>query len=506
LSDSSHSSSRVIAADPIIFGLSAVSVLFVLGYFIADPPAAGELFSNVQSTIVESFAWLFSVSVTFFLVFVLALAFSSYGKVRLGKQNSEPHYSWMTWFAMLFSAGMGIGLVFYGVAEPIMHYANPPQGAGQTAAAAGQAMEISMFHWGLHAWGIYVALGLALAYSHFRLGNPLSIRYTLTPLLGNQTDRLPGKLIDVIAVFGTLFGLATSLGLGASQISAGLSFLFGLEQTIDAKVWIIIVITLCATVSLVTGLNHGIRRLSELNILLAIALMLFVFVVGPTTYLLRVIPDTLGHYASSVMSLSLNSDVFRPIDWQKSWTIFYWAWWLSWAPFVGTFIARVSAGRTIREFVLGVLLAPTLAAVVWFSIFGGTALQIEVFGGGGIVSAVNADVSTAIFVLLQKLPLFEITSGIACLVVAIFFITSSDSGSFVVDMLTSGGLPNPPIWQRIFWAITEGALASVLLIAGGLGALQAAAINTGLPFCVILLAACYCLWKRLSEEKHHGET
>ena len=486
--------------DPFIF----LAVLFLVGFILVaalvDLDATRSGLFLLQDKVVENFAWLFSLTVTFLLVFSIWLGFSRYGSVKLGPESSEPEFSFFSWLAMLFSAGMGIGLVFYGVAEPVLHFIEPLKSEPLTASAAREAINLAVFHWGLHAWAIYVVLGLALALFHFRYKEPLSIRSTLKPLLGEQTHRWPGKVIDIFAVLGTLFGLATSLGLGANQINAGLYKLFGVEVGVNTQIIIIVVITLCATISLVLGLNKGIRRLSEFNLLLGVFLLLFVLFAGSTAVILRELPDSLGNYLQNLPGLSLSTHPFRSLEWQKTWTIFYWAWWLSWAPFVGTFIARISRGRTIGEFVFGVLLAPTLMSLLWFGVFGGSSLNLELLGQGNIVDAVQQDSSLAIYTLLENFPFSGFMSVIAVFLVAIFFITSSDSGSFVVDMLASGGNPNPPVWQRIFWASTEGFLAIILLVLGGLRALQAGAISMGLPFCFIILAVAYCLRKKLAEE------
>jgi len=486
--------------DPLIFFSVAavVAVLIATAIFNLEPLA--QALTAMRQWIVSRFSWLFVTVVTSITIYAFYLAFSRFGHVRIGKDGSRPQFSTLTWLAMLFSAGMGIGLVFYGVAEPIMHFAEPPLAKPETAAAARDAMRFTLFHWGLHAWGIYAILGLALGLAHHRYGEPLAIRSTLRPLLGDHTHKTPGKIIDIIAVLSTLFGLATSLGLGATQINAGLAYLFGVAISTESQLTIIAVITFCATVSLVTGLDRGIRHLSEFNMVLALLLLLFVFIVGPTSFFLRELPDNLGSYLQTALSRSLFTDVFRKSDWQQSWTVFYWAWWISWSPFVATFIARVSAGRTIKEFIIGVLLAPTAAGLIWFTIFGGAALHAEIFADGGIVEAVNKNTSTAIFALLESYPFANVSSFIAIVLVSVFFVTSSDSGSFVVDMLTSGGNPSPPIWQRIFWAVTEGAIAATLLLVGGLSALQAGAISSGLPFCVILVAVSICLWWSLKEE------
>jgi choline/glycine/proline betaine transport protein len=495
---------RAIAADPVIFGVSAVVVSAILAFALAWTDRAQALFLGLQDWIVTYLGWVFAFSVTFFLGFAVWVACSRHGRVRLGRDDERPEFGTLTWFAMLFSAGMGIGMLFYGVAEPVLHYAHPPGGEADPHLAARSALRLAVFHWGLHAWGIYAVLGLALAYFHFRRGAPLSIRSALRPILGRWTDHWSGKLIDVLAVFGTLFGLATSLGLGAIQINAGISHLFGIPRSTGVQIALIAGITGCATLSLVSGLSRGIRRLSELNMLLAAALLLFVFACGPTAFLLRTLPDLLGSYVERLPELSLRTRPFGDVEWQKSWTLFYWAWWISWAPFVGTFVARISRGRTVREFVAGVLLVPTLVTVVWFGVLGGSALHEELFGGGGIAQAVDSDVAIALFDLLSRFPFYQVSSALAVLVIGTFFVTSSDSASFVVDMLTSGGNPDPPIWQRIFWALAEGAVAAVLLLTGGLVALQSAAINTGLPFCLVLVAICVSLARTLRREDDRG--
>jgi choline/glycine/proline betaine transport protein len=484
-----------------VFGVSSAAVVATLVFSLAARETAHDWFTGSQDWIVANLGWMFVLGVAVFLVVPIWLAFGRTGGIRLAADDDEPpEFPRASWLAMLFSAGMGIGLLFYGVAEPILHYAAPPVDHDGAAAAARDAMRISVFHWGLHAWGIYALTGLALAYFHHRRGLPLSMRSTLSPMLGRWTHRWPGKLVDVLAVFGTLFGLATSLGLGAMQINAGLARLVGAPQSQTVQVALIAVITLAATISLVTGLGRGIRRLSELNVVLAVALWAFVLLAGPTLALLAELPTLLAGYLAELPGWTVRSSALGDADWQKSWTLFYWAWWISWAPFVGIFVARISRGRTVREFVLGVLGLPTLATWLWFGVFGGAALESELNGGGGIVNAVQANVATAVYVLLDQLPWAAFSSATAAVVVGLFFVTSSDSGSYVVDTLTSGGHPDPPIRQRVFWASMEGLVAAVLLVVGGLRALQSAAINTGAPFCAVLLLAAFCLARTL-----HGE-
>lgn len=492
---------RRLHIDPFITSLSLVLLVPVLGAALVAPDATRETLLALQDAAVENFAWLFSLTVTGILVFVLWLAFSRFGSVKLGTDESTPDFSRGSWLAMLFSAGMGIGLVFFGVAEPLLHFAAPVNSLPGTPDAAREAMRLSVFHWGLHAWGIYALVGLSLALFHFRYGQPLAMRSLLQPWLGRHTHRWPGKMVDTLAVLGTLTGLATSLGLGAIQINSGASWLFGIAISSSTQIIIIVVITLCATTSLVLGLDKGIRRLSELNIVLAAAMVLFLLLAGPTTTLLRGIPDTLGSYLQNLPGLSLRTHPFRGIEWQKTWTIFYWAWWLAWAPFVGTFIARISRGRTVREFVLGVLLVPTAISLVWFAVFGGAALHAELAMPGRLSSAVSENSAIAVFALLDAYPLATITSALCVVLIAVFFVTSSDSGSYVVDMLTSGGDANPSVFQRIFWSFTEGLLAILLLGVGGLEALQAGTVNLGLPVCLLSICVIFCLVRKLDNER-----
>ena len=483
-----------VTIDPVVFPVAGISVLSVLGWSLLDRERANAFFTANQDWIVGQLGWFFTLGIAVFLIVPIALAFGRSGRLRLAPSDDDrPDYGRLTWFSMLFSAGMGIGLLFYGVAEPIIHYAAPPGGDTGEARAAAQAMRITFFHWGIHAWGVYAVTAMSLGFFHYRRGEPLAMRSMLRPVLGSWTHHWPGKLVDVLAVFGTLFGLATSLGLGAMQINAGLDRLFGIPVGLPAQVILIVTVTLAAMVSLLTGLDHGIRRLSELNITLAAVLWTFILVFGPTVYILNALPGHFVAYAANIPALTFGLLSYGDVDWQKGWTLFYWAWWVSWAPFVGVFVARISRGRTIREFAAGVLGVPTLATLVWFGVLGGAAFESELQGVGGIASAVEANFATAIYALLEQLPGTPFSSAVAVIVVGLFFVTSSDSGSYVVDTLASGGHPDPPVWQRIFWASAEGAVAAVLLAVGGLGALQSAAIGTGLPFCAVLIVAAGCL-------------
>jgi len=468
---------------------------------VAFPAGAPAAFSAVLAFVTKTFDWFFTGAATLFVLFCGAIALGPWGRLRLGGEADRPEFGRWTWFAMLFSAGMGIGLVFFGVAEPMTHYASPPSGDGSTAEAARTAMDLTFFHWGIHAWAIYALLGLSIAVATYRRGLPLTIRSCFEPLLGRRIHGWAGHVIDNLAVLGTLFGLATSLGLGAMSVSAGLNHLWDLPHTVTTQLVLIALITAAATLSLVTGLHRGIRRLSELNGILAVCLLLFVLLAGPTAHVLGAFVRNLGDYAVVAVTRSLAAAWNTPEEasWIRGWTVFYWAWWISWAPFVGMFIARISRGRTVREFVIAVLIVPTLVTLLWFTVFGEAALWLEA-QGSPIAEAVTADKATAVYVMLQELPLAGLTAVLAVVVVTVFFVTSSDSASFVVDMLTSGGHPDPPRWQRVFWAVAEGACAMVLLWAGGkqvLEGLQAAVVSIGLPFCALMLLMMVALWKAL---------
>jgi choline/glycine/proline betaine transport protein len=492
---------RHMKVHPVVFFTSvALIFIFVLGT-IFNLETATELFNATKEGITSYFGWFLILAVQLFLIFAVYMAVSRYRHVRLGGDDAKPSYSFLSWLAMLFSAGMGIGLMFWAVAEPIFHYGSPPRGEGGTMEAASQAMDITFLHWGLHAWAIYAVIGLTLAYFTFNRGMPLSIRSAFYPILGEKIHGFWGNLVDIIAVVATLFGVATSLGLGVDQVNAGLNHLFGISQSVWMKVLLIAIITAFATVSVVSGLDKGIKRLSQLNLMLAALLLLFVILLGPTLFILKSFVQNTGHYLQNLFELSSWSEAYQAeSNWQGSWTVFYWAWWIGWSPFVGVFIARISKGRTIKEFVLGVLLVPSLMTFLWMSGFGGNALYSAIFGDASIVAAVNNDYAMSLFAMLEQLPWSLITSLIAMFLVVIFFVTSSDSGSLVIDMLSSGGHLNPPTAQRVFWAVTEGVVAAVLMLGGGLVALQAAAISTGLPFAVVLLLMAFCLFKALQED------
>jgi choline/glycine/proline betaine transport protein len=467
--------------NPPVFFVSAGLILAFALFGALAPELASRMFAEAQALIVADFGWFYIAAVAGFLVFVLFLMFSRYGDVKLGPDDSEPDYSYLSWFAMLFSAGMGIGLIFFGVAEPIQHFALPPVGEGRTIESARQAMVLTFFHWGLHAWAIYIVVGLALAYFAFRRGLPLTIPSALYPLIGERIYGPIGHAVDIFAVLGTMFGVATSLGLGVLQVNAGFSYLFGLPTNTLVQLVLIAAITAMATLSVVMGLDKGVKRLSELNIILAALLLAFVLVAGSTVFLLQAFVQNVGTYLSEVVQRTFRLYAYEPNPWLGNWTLFYWGWWIAWSPFVGMFIARISRGRTIRQFVGGVLLVPTLFTFLWMTVFGN-------------------NLPVALFETLEQLPLSTIVSGIATVLIITFFVTSADSGALVIDMITSGAAENPPTWQRVFWAVCAGGVAAVLLVAGGLQALQTAAIASALPFVVVMVFICYGLLRALQTE------
>ena len=493
---------------PVVFGVSAALIIAFVTWGAVATETANEVLGEVLGFITDNFGWLFITAIAVFIVFCLTLVLGRNAKVRLGPDDSRPDYSYATWFAMLFSAGMGIGLLFWGVAEPMWHYMAPPVEDPETVAAAADAMVWTYHHWGIGPWAMYAVLALSLAYFGFRHNLPLTVRSAFYPLIGDRIYGPIGNFVDILAVLGTLVGVAVSLGLGAMQVNAGLGYVFGIEQSITVQMIIIGVITAAATVSVVTGLDKGIRRLSQANLLLAGLLLAFVAVMGPTIMLISGYFENLGNYFQNFFRLIFASGTYADEDLEGflgAWTLFYWAWWISWAPFVGMFIARISRGRTIREFVLGVLLVPTLVSFLWFTVMGNTAISLQSRGIGDIFGAMEeGGEAVAMFAMLENFPLFNVTALVAILVIVFFFVTSSDSGSFVIDILSTGGNPNPPVPTRVFWAVSEGVVAAILLYAGGdlaLNALQAGAVATGLPFTVVLLFVVAGLWKGLRAER-----
>lgn len=488
--------SRPPAVQRWVFWPAAVIVLIFVAFAILLPEATEATFASVQSSIVSNFNWYYVLLAAFFVAFCLWMGFSRYGNIKLGKDDDEPEFSVGSWFSLLFAAGMGIGLVFYGVSEPLSHFAQPRPGVtGTDNQLAQQALSQTFLHWGVHAWSIYVVIGLALAYAIHRRGRPVSIRWALEPILGRRVRGGWGHAIDIVALVGTLFGVATSLGLGVLQISAGLESAGIVESSELLNIGIIIVISGMALVSVLSGVTKGMKLLSNANLALAGALVLFVLIVGPTQFLLRDFVQSIGHYLQNIVGLSFNVSAYTGTageTWQGSWTTFYWAWWISWSPFVGIFIARISRGRTVRQFVTGVILVPTLITFLWFSVLGGTALFSELHGEGGLVGADGTvNLEGALFAMLDQLPGGSILVIGAIILIAIFFITSADSGSLVMAMIATGGQIEPKAWVRVFFTVSTALLAIALLLSGGLEALKTAAIIIALPFSVVMLAICW---------------
>jgi BCCT family betaine/carnitine transporter len=490
-----------------VFFISAVLILtFVIGTLIL-PEQANAWLNGSKGWAIEHFDWLFMVSGNFFVLFCLLLAVLPLGKIRLGGQSAKPEFSTLSWFAMLFAAGMGIGLMFWSVAEPVAYlngqwYGTPLAVEAGSEAARHTAMGATMYHWGLHPWAIYAVVALSLAFFTYNKGMPLTIRSAFYPLLGERCWGWPGHIIDILAVLATIFGLATSLGLGAQQAAGGLHFLFDTPNAINVQVGIIVGVTAVAVLSVVRGLDGGVKVLSNINMSLAVFLLLFVIVAGPTMLIITGFGTTAVDYISNIIPLSTWFGR-EDSEWMHGWTVFYWAWWISWSPFVGMFIARISKGRTVREFIVAVLLVPTVITIIWMSTFGGTGLEQSINGVGELANGVS-DASLAMFQMLAHLPWTGIISFMAIALVLIFFVTSSDSGSLVIDSITAGGKVDAPVPQRIFWAVMEGLIAGVLLYGGGkeaLKALQSGAVTTGLPFTIVLLLMCVSLFIALSAER-----
>ncbi|SHI80466.1 choline/glycine/proline betaine transport protein [Arenibacter nanhaiticus] len=483
-----------------VFFTSAITIIIIITLTLMFKERAEQYFTAIQGFVSKNAGWFFILSINIFLIFMIYLAFSKFGQLRIGGQSVKPEFKTISWFAMLFSAGMGIGLLFWSISEPIYHFLSPPMAEGGTAEAAKEAMKFTFLHWGFHAWAVYALVGLSLAYFTYSRGLPLTIRSVFYPFLGDKIYGKIGDAIDIFAVLATLFGLATSLGMGVQQIAAGLNHLFGVDSGVQTQIMLIAGITLVATISVVLGVDKGVRILSEWNMRIAVLFLLIVLILGPTIFIFKSFVQNTGNYLAGFLEVATWTESFTGSNWQNTWTLFYWGWWIAWSPFVGMFIARISKGRTVREFILGVLIVPAIVTFFWISAFGSTAIHQALLGDDTIINAVNDNVATALFVFLEDYPFAFILNIIAVILIAGFFITSSDSGSLVVDNLTSGGKIDAPVGQRIFWAIAEGSIAAVLLIGGGLQALQTATIVTGLPFAVILLIMCFSLFKGLSED------
>ncbi|MDQ0257217.1 glycine betaine transporter [Evansella vedderi] len=490
--DKGENGSRVFK---ISVGIAAVFVL--IG--ILMPNRLGWAMEQAQGFILNSFGWFYQLVATFFLFFALFMVFSKYGKIKLGKADSKPEYNRPTWFAMLFSAGMGIGLLFYGVSEPIAHFSAPPQGEGSTEQSAIAGLRYTWLHWGLHAWAIYAIVALALAYQKFRKDAPGLMSATLYPVLGEKVKGPIGQTVDIVAVFATLFGVTASLGLGTQQINAGLEYLIGIPNNFTVQMIIMGIITVLFIISANTGISKGIKYLSNTNMTLAAILFITMLILGPTVFLLNTFTTTLGSYVQNLVTMGLRLSPFDEAEaaWTRGWTVFYWAWWISWTPFVGMFIARVSKGRTIREFTVAVLLVPTLVCALWFTIFGGTGIYLELIGG---LSVSSQSLETALFYVFQQLPFGVILSILTVALITTFFVTSADSATFVLGMMTTGGKLNPPNRVKITWGVILVACTAVLMASGGLSALQTAIIVSALPLTFIVLVMCYGLVKALNKE------
>ncbi|PWE18310.1 choline transporter [Marinicauda salina] len=482
---------------PVFFGSAGLVVVFVLfgGLWTG---LASDVFQTSQEWVSRTFGWWYMLAATGFLVLGAFIALTPARRIRFGGPKAKPDFNRSSWIAMLFAAGMGTGLVFWSVAEPLLHYVEPPPGVEDgSAVAAREAMRLTFFHWGLNAWGIYLILGLAVAYFHFNQDLPLAPRSALHPLIGDRIYGPIGHVVDTLCTVGALLGVATSLGLGAMQVNVGLSRFFDFPQSTAVQVSLIAIITAMATVSVVMGVQGGVRRLSLLNIMLAALLMVFVFIAGPTQYILETLVSSTGLYIQKLPRATLFIDFARSNDWQATWTFFYWGWWISWSPFVAIFLARISKGRTIGEFILTALIVPTGATFLWLAVFGGSALHAQIRENAGLAQMVQERAAVSLHALLDTLPLATATLIFATLVIVIFFVTSSDSGSLVDDMVTSGGDPHPPRAQRVFWAVSEGAVAATLLLVGGLTAIRNAAITLGLPMSLVLVAAAFGLIRGL---------
>jgi len=490
-----------------VFVSASAIIIALLLYTVALPKQAQTVFTLVQASIVDNGSWFYVLSVAFIFFFVIFLGLSRYGDIRLGPDHSTPDYPLASWLSMLFAAGMGIGLMFFGVAEPLMHYLSPPTAQTGTVAAVQEAMKMTFFHWGLHAWAIYAIVALVLAYFSYRHNLPLTLRSALYPLIGERIYKWPGHLVDVFAVVSTVFGVATSLGLGASQVNSGFGYLFGIDVSITNQIIIMCGITALAVTSVATGLDKGIKILSETNMILAVILLVLIFVLGPTVFLLKAYLQNIGDYLSDIVHNTFNLFAYKKTTWIGGWTIFYWGWWLAWAPFVGIFIARISRGRTIREFILGVMLIPTVFTLLWMTIFGNSAIDlVHNQGVTALGDMVSQDSSVALFVFLENFPLSTVLSFFSVLMIVIFFVTSCDSGAMVVDMLCSHGSNDTPLWQRVYWAVGIGVVAAILLVAGGLNALQTMTIASALPFAIVLLLAIVGLIKALRVEGFKQES
>ncbi|GIN20757.1 MAG TPA: BCCT family transporter [Bacillus bacterium] len=484
-----------------VFWISAAILLVAVVFGVAAPDQFEAATSNIKSLVTSGFGWYYLILVTVVVAFCLFLIFNPVGSIKLGKQDDKPEYSKPTWFAMLFSAGMGIGLVFWGAAEPISHFAiDPPLADPGTDAAIKESMRFSFFHWGIHAWSVYALVGLCLAYFNFRKDRPGLISATLSPLLGKYAHGKLAMIVDIIAVAATVVGVATTLGFGAVQINGGLTYLLGIPNNFTIQLIIIVIVTVLFLMSAWSGLSKGIKYLSNTNMILAVLLLALVFILGPSLFILNLFTDTIGTYVQNIIQMSFRIAPLDPDhrEWINGWTIFYWAWWISWSPFVGIFIARVSKGRTIREFMIGVLLLPVIVSFIWFAVFGTTAIDVQMAGNVDLTKYATEEVLFAVF---NEMPFSVILSVIAVILIGTFFITSADSATFVLGMQTSYGSLTPPNSIKVVWGFFLAAMASILLYSGGLQALQNALIIAAFPFSIIMILMMISIYKALHKER-----
>ncbi|MGQ4668393.1 glycine betaine uptake BCCT transporter [Metabacillus halosaccharovorans] len=483
-----------------VFWITVAIVLAAVIFGVSAPESFEEATGNLQAFLTSAFGWYYLILVTIIVVFCVFLIFSPVGAIKLGKPDEKPEFSKGSWFAMLFSAGMGIGLVFWGAAEPLSHFMDPPLAEGGTATAHKEAMRYTFFHWGIHAWAIYAIVALSLAYFQFRKDEPGLISATLKPVLGKRVEGPLGTVIDVLAVFATVVGVATTLGFGAAQINGGLSLLWGVPINFTVQLIIVVIVTVLFMISAWSGLGKGIKYLSNANMVLAIALFVLMFIAGPTILILNMFTDTLGGYIQNIVQMSFR---IAPLNeehrsWINGWTIFYWAWWISWSPFVGIFIARVSRGRTIREFIIGVLLLPALVSFIWFAVFGTSAIEVQNAGNIDLTSFATEEVLFAIF---SEMPWSTLLSIVAITLICTFFITSADSATFVLGMQTTYGSLTPPNSVKLTWGVAQSTVALILLYSGGLQALQNSLIAAAFPFSIIIVLMMISLYRSLTKEK-----
>lgn len=484
--------------NPYVFFGSLIILIIMVAYVSLFREQAQYQMSETKEWINTNFGWFYILTVAIILVTAVFLFFSRYGDIKLGPDHSKPEYSNLSWLSMLFAAGMGIGLMFWGVAEPVMHYLVPPDAQPETLAAAKESMKLVFFHWGLSAWAIYALVAVILAYFAFRQNLPLTLRSALYPLIGERIYGGWGHAVDIFAVLGTIIGVSTTLGMGVQQINAGLNYLYGLPIGIDIQTLLIIVVMILVGCSVFSGMDKGIKRLSELNMIFAIVLLLFILILGPTLFILQTFMQNLGGYISELVSRTFNLYAYESNDWVGNWTIFYWAWWLSWSPFVGSFIARISRGRTIREFIAGAMFVPALFTLLWMTVFGDTALHLILYNNAQqLADMVRSDYTMALFAFLEHFPFSSIVSFFAVFMIFLFFITSADSSSMVIDMSASNGKTDTPVWQSLFWVFVVAVVTIALMYSNGLQALQTASIVSALPFAITLLIAMWGLIRAL---------